>query len=285
MRFYENYAIMRQNLTYEVTKMQAIDAFLQNLMQATAWGMDKPAAYGVFHLGFTFLGLFLSVFLAWKLRNIGEKGKKRCLTICGLFLVITEVYKQLFYFYAIHDHVYPWWIFPFQLCSIPMYLCLIAPRVKSPKIRKALYSFMMTFNLLGGLMAFIEPSGIVHEYWTLTLHAFLWHMLLIFVGLFIGFSNLGGKTMKDYRSAIVTFLVLCCIAFGLNVALWSITGGSMNNFYIGPANSPLAIFNSISANYGWYISTLLYIPAVSLGALVIFLPFHFWHKKKAATLV
>jgi hypothetical protein len=192
---------------------------------------------------------------------------------------VCEVYKQLFYFYAIHDHEYPWWIFPFQLCSIPMYLCLIAPRLKPGKVQKSMYNFMMTFNLLGGFMAFIEPSGIVHEYWTLTLHAFTWHMLLIFVGLFIGFADLGGKTMADYRSAMVTFGVLCLMAFGFNVSLWGVTGGEMNNFYIGPANSPLAVFKDISINCGWYVSTLLYIPALCLGAFLLFLPFYLWNKK------
>ena len=260
--------------------MHLIDTFLQNLMRSTAWGMEKPAAYGAFHLGFTFVGLILSFVIAWKLRNISENGKKRCLLVCGIFLLVTEVYRQLFYYYAIHDHEFPWWTFPFQLCDIPMYLCLIAPWIKNGKIRNSMYTFMMSFNLLGGLMAFIEPSGIVHEYWTLTLHAFIWHMLLIFIGLFVGFSNLGGKTMRDYRSGVITFLVLCCIAFTLNISLWGVTGGSMNNFYIGPANSPLAVFKTISVNYGWYISTLLYIPAVSLGAFVLFYPFYLWKRKE-----
>ena len=141
---------------------------------------------------------------------------------------------------------------------------------------------MMTFNLLGGLMAFIEPSGIVHEYWTLTLHAFIWHMLLVFVGLYLGFSKRGGKTMADYRLAIMTFGVLCVVAFTLNVILAEVSGGSVNNFYIGPSISPLAVFKDIATNFGWYTNTLLYIPAVSLGAFLLFLPFHLYHKKKTS---
>ncbi len=257
-----------------------MDAILDNFMRLTAWSMEKPPAYGLFHLSFAFIGFALSVFLAWKLRKLGDKGNRILLMSCGIFLLISEVYKQLFYYYYIGNRSYQWWIFPFQLCSVPMYLCLIAPCLKAGKVQQGMYNFMMTFNLLGGLMAFIEPSGIVHEYWTLTLHAFIWHMLLVFVGLYLGFSNRGGKTMKDYRLAIITFLALCVIAFTLNLCLAGVSQGSVNNFYIGPSLSPLAIFKDIAKNFGWYICTILYIPVVSLGAFLLFLPFHLHHKKK-----
>lgn len=259
-----------------------MNVFLADLMHITAWSMERPAAYGAFHLTFTFVGLLLSFFLAWRLRKLGDKGNRIFLMGCGIFLLITEIYKQLFYYYHIGGGTYQWWIFPFQLCSVPMYLCIIAPLLKPGKVQQGMYNFMMTFNLLGGLMAFIEPSGIVHEYWTLTLHAFIWHMLLVFIGLYLGFSKRGGKTMADYRLAIMTFGVLCIVAFTLNVSLAEVSGGSVNNFYIGPAISPLAVFKDVATNFGWYINTLLYIPAVSLGAFILFLPFHLHHKKKTS---
>ena len=199
---------------------------MEELMHATAWAMEKPAAYCTFHLTFTFAGLALSVLLAWLLRNSDKKSNRIVLTACGLFLLLTEVYKQLFYTYHIGAGEYQWWIFPFQMCSVPMYLCLIAPWLKPGKVQQGMYNFMMSFNLLGGLMAFIEPSGIVHEYWTLTLHAFIWHMMLVFIGLYLGFSRYGGKTVKDYKLGIITFCVLCVIAFALNLLLrWKEFGG------------------------------------------------------------
>ena len=258
---------------------------MENLMHATAWAMEKPAAYGTFHLSFTFVGLILSFLLAWILRNSGKKGNRIVLTVCGSFLLLSEVYKQLFYTYHIGSGAYQWWIFPFQMCSVPMYLCLIAPWLKPGKVQQGMYNFMMSFNLLGGLMAFIEPSGIVHEYWTLTLHAFIWHMMLVFIGLYLGFSRYGGKTTKDYKLGIITFCILCVIAFGLNLLLRDISGGSVNNFYIGPSISPLAVFKDIANSCGWYVCTLLYIPAVSLGAYLLFLPFYLFHKKKSAVAV
>ena len=260
--------------------MTQMDGFLAQLISATAWEMEKPKAYGPFHLTFTVIGVALCILLARKFRKVGERGNRIILFSVGAFLAVTEVYKQLFYYYHIGNGSYQWWIFPFQLCSVPMYLCLIAAFLKPGKIRSGMYHFMTTFNLLGGLMAFIEPSGIVHEYWTLTLHAFIWHMLLIFIGAYLIASGRFAKTIKDFLSATVVFLSLCVVAFAINLIFWEASSGSINMFYVGPRYSPLLIFKDISLNCGWYVSTALYIPVVTLGAFLIFLPTWYYAKKR-----
>ncbi len=260
--------------------MDAFSQMISQWMYATAWKMERPAAYGSFHLIFSVVGIALCVILAYFLRNLGEKGNRRLLLGLGIFLILSEIYKQVFHYYVFGNGSYQWWIFPFQLCSVPMYLCVIAPLLKQGMIQKSMYNFMMIFNLLGGFMAFVEPSGICHEYWTLTLHAFIWHMLLVFIGLYLAFSGRGGKTMKDYRYAAITFVVLCVVAFCINVIFRDVSGGSINMFFVGPSNSSLVVFKDISETFGWYVSTLLYIPVVCLGAYLIFLPFHLHSKKK-----
>ena len=179
---------------------------------------------------------------------------------------------QLFYSLYLSDNQYVWWIFPFQLCSIPMYLCLIAPLLKPGKLQKFMYKFMAIYNLLGGAIAFTEPSGLFHPYWTLTWHALIWHMLIVFVGLYLTFSGRGGCEISDYWSATKTSLVLCVIAFGINLLFRDVSDGSINMFFIGPSNSSIVVFKQISEHFGWYFSTALYIPAVCLGAYLCFLP-------------
>lgn len=256
--------------------------WLESIMAATAWEMTKPAAYGPFHLTFTALGVFLCILIARKLRHISERGNQIVLFSVGMFLAVTEIYKQLFYTFYLEDHTYNFGIFPFQLCSVPMYLCLIAPFLKPGKIRDGMYHFMTTYNLLGGIMAFIEPSGIVHGYWTLTLHAFLWHMMLVFIGIYLIASGRFAKTRRDYYSATVTFLVLAVIAFSINLIFWEASNGRINMFFVGPRNSSLMVFKDISKRFGWYISTLLYIPTVCLGAFIVYLPAHIYAKRKAS---
>jgi len=264
--------------------MSSFIEVLDKAMEATAWKMTPPPAYGAFHLSFTFIGIALCFLLAYKLRNLSERGHKTVLFCSGTFLVITEIYKQLFYYFYMSNpegvNQYDWWIFPFQLCSVPMYLCIIAVFLKPGPVQNGIYGFMTTYNLLGGLMAFIEPSGITHSYWTLTLHAYLWHMMLIFVGIYLVFSGRCAKTKKDFLHAAVTFVVLCAVAFCINLIFWDASGGTINMFFVGPRNSSLAVFKDIAKKFGWYVSTALYIPAVTLGAFIIFLPMHIYAKKK-----
>lgn len=247
-----------------------IDKWLEAFIEATAWEMTTPRAYGPFHLTFTVVGIALCFLIAWKLRGLGEKGNRILLLSVGGFLILTEIYKQLFYYYHIGDRSYQWWIFPFQMCSIPMYLCMIAPLLKPGRLQKGMYGFMTTFNLLGGFMAFIEPSGIVHGYVTLTLHAFIWHMMLIFIGVYLIMSERHATTRRDYLFAAITFIALSAVAFTINVLLWNVSGGTVNMFFVGPANSSLAVFSFFSEKVGWWFSTLLYIPVVCLGAYIIF---------------
>jgi uncharacterized membrane protein YwaF len=261
--------------------MSAFIQSLDKLLEATAWEMNPPPAYGVFHLSFTFIGVFICILFARKLRNLSERGHKIVLGSVGGFLALTEIYKQLFYCFYMSNNTYVWWIFPFQLCSVPMYLCIIAIFLKPGPVRNGVYGFMTTYNLLGGIMAFIEPSGITHGYWTLTLHAYIWHMLLIFIGVYLIMSEHFAKTRKDYFHATLTFLALCAVAFTINVIFWNASEGTINMFFVGPKNSSLAVFKDIAQNFGWYVSTALYIPTVMLGAFLVYLPAHIYAKKKA----
>ena len=100
--------------------MDCINDCLDRFIEFTAWEMTKPKAYGPFHLIFTFLGVALCLLLAWKFRRLGERGNKILLISVSLFLMVTEAYKQLFYYYHMEDEKYNFGIFPFHLCSVPM---------------------------------------------------------------------------------------------------------------------------------------------------------------------
>ena len=135
---------------------------------------------------------------------------------------------------------------------------------------KALLDFMVLYNLLGGAISFAEPSGIFQEYLILTVHSCIWHMLLVFIGLFLCFSKRGGAEKWSYGSATWVFLTLCEIAFLLNSAVQLGLGENMNMFFVGPGNSPIIVFKQISEQFGWFINTPIYIFAVCLGAYLVF---------------
>ena len=234
--------------------VEMLDSFFESMN----WPMEKFPSYGAFHILYTLIGFAVCGFAAWKLRNVSDKAARWILFGTGLVLAVGELLKQLFYYFFIMDNRYSWGDFPFQLCSIPLYLCLIAPWLKPGKLQRGMYSFMVLYNLLGGAIAFTEPSGLLLDQWFLTMHACIWHMLLVFIGLFICFSKRGGNQREDYKGATWTFIGLC-------------------------ANSSLIVFKQFSEWFGWYVNTPIYIFAVCLGAYLVFLLTYWLQNKKLPT--
>ena len=254
----------------------AMDAFFESV----AWPMERFPSYGAFHISYTLIGFLVCAVAAWKLRKVSDKAARWILFSLALLLIGSEIFKQFFYYFVMMDNRYSWGDFPFQLCSVPMYMCLIAPWLKKGKLQRGMYSFMVLFNLLGGAISFAEPSGLLHGHWFLTIHACVWHMLLVFIGLFLCFSKRGGDQKSDYWGAVVTFIALCAIAFGLNCFVQYGLGEHMNMFFVGPGDSPIIVFKQFSQWFGWYINTPIYIFAVCLGAYVLFVIIYSVQNKK-----
>ena len=253
---------------------------MKEFIESTAITMNTPKPYGLFHLLFFFIGLAVSVVVAYLLRKTNEKQNKIVLGIVGGFLILTEVYKQLFYYYVMPPvGQYTWWIFPFQLCSLPMYLCIALLFIKNEKVKSFLYEFLFTINMFGGIVSFCEPSGLNHPYLSLTLHAYIWHMLLIFIGLYLYFSKRACITAKGYLKAIAVFGISCIVAQILNISLRNKPG--LNMFYISPyVQSPLAVFSTFYAKYGWFVNMILYILALCIGSAIIYYLFYLFRKIK-----
>lgn len=65
---------------------------------------------------------------------------------------------------------------------------------------------MYNYNLLGPVMVFVDPSGLMQPYWTLTLHGFIWHILLIFIGLLIAFSRM---VLPNRQRILAVYSCIC----------------------------------------------------------------------------
>ena len=244
---------------------------IRTILGPTAWEMEVAPAYGLLHLGFMIPGFILSFFLAWKLRNLDDRKNRRLILGIGIFLLVCEVYKQLMYEVVIEPEVlYHWGNFPFHLCSIPMYLCLLIPALKPGKVQRALCGFLASFNLLSGFIAFFEPSGLLHEYWTITFHSLLWHMVLVFLGAYVAFSGRGCTTNRQFLHTCSVFGVLCLIAFVFNFSLWEFSEHQITVFFLGPGHSPIIVFKTISEMFGWPVCSALYILCLCGGAYLIY---------------
>lgn len=261
-------------------------SMVHNLIQKTAWPMEPPAPWSSFHIIFSLCGFFVAGIVAFFLSNYyaaktelsldssdsnaskNTPKKLFCLPgiqilwICGLILAVSEIYKQLFLYEVINQKHYDWWYFPFQLCSTPMYLCLLLP-VFSVRLQKAAAVYLESFGFLGGIMALAEPSGLMHPYWILTLHGFLWHILLIFLGFFCAGLNFSKKEEGVFSDSLALFFIFCFIATLINI----FTRGKSDMFYISPYY-PITqiVFHQISLTCGILPGIVIYLLSICVGA-------------------
>ena len=244
---------------------------IEQLMNLIAAPMTPPRAYGVFHIILIIVGLTFCISMAWICRGFDEKKNRTLLLSLAGVLIFSEIVKQLFLFYVTNEHAICWGEFPFQMCSLPMYLCPFVCFSKNEKAKRAAYGFMMSFNLLGGLAGVFEPSGVFHDRVFLTTHAIIWHYMLVFLAFYIIFSGRGGKSKSDYYDTVKLFVMLCFVAFVINTLIGITVGDEVNMFFVGPNPAPIIVFNSIALKFGWAASTLIYIPITSLAAGAVFL--------------
>ena len=195
---------------------------------------------------------------------------RRFFLISGIVMLASELWKQYTLTFLLGGGNYNWWYFPFQLCSIPMYVCLFLPWIRSRRLLQALTAFLVDFGMLGGIFAFFDTSGMHYGYVPLTVHSFTWHNLLIILGLTAARSFPTASGWRDYAGAAILYLVCCLTATALNLTLDRL--GTINMFYINP-NYPMTqkVFSSIAAVLGNTAGIFIYIGSALAGAAIFHL--------------
>ena len=249
-----------------ITAWKWYDAFLPK---------DGGAMYGWFFwlwMGMMALECVILLPLAAK-RN--QKTTDRVVLTYGLILLAAEVYKQVFF--TIEQGEYPWHLFPWQFCSVPMFAATLAPLIRNRRVKDAIYRFLSLFGLIAGIMTLIIPEGLYWDYVTITCHSFFWHTSIVVIGLYLIVANDYAKTIKNFLremgGAAVVYSAAVGIALLLDVIWWLLirsrvsAGASFNMFYISPFfNSSLPVFRNVQPVVPYPVFLLFYIFSFCLGA-------------------
>lgn len=259
-----------------------MESKITDILNMTAWRMDTPQLFGGFHITASILAAALAVIAAvfFARCSASEKSIRRILAATGWILIILEVYKQCFLYFIVNDGAFDLWFFPFQLCSVPMYLCVLLPAVKS-KARVTLMTFMGGYTFVSAVATLIFPEDILRPYIALTAHGFIWHGLLLFISLLIFLTGNTDSSVKGLARAAVLFAVLCAIAVIINAAAESVMPGIQAAhpavehdwaamFYLNPFHiSPQPVISDIQKTAGIPAGLLLYIiTVIAVSSLV-----------------
>ncbi len=265
--------------------------------------------YGAFHIAAVLVVVIAAVSGAATVSRACRQSRARViriLAVCGWILAILEVYKQLFLYHIVNGGTYDWWYFPFQLCSVPMYLCILLPVLckagkaapdpylssecgnvnftcRRSKSCTAMLTFLATYTFVGAVAALAVPEDFLRSYVTLTLHGFIWHGILLFICLVVVFSGIADLSCGGFMRATALFGGLCVIAVIINVltepvmakahAAGLVPDPYAAMFYLNPYHiSPQPIVDTVQKSAGIPLGLALYviviIAASGLAALV-----------------
>lgn len=253
--------------------------FWGSLIEILDADMQTPKMYGWFHLFFFALSVVSGIFLCKLKKNGEENFTRRLLLVTSVVPIVLEVYKQFNYTFSFDGTVitadYQWYAFPFQFCSTPMYIGLLAGVVKNRKIHDALCAYLATFALFAGLCVMFYPAQVFISTIGINIQTMICHGLMITVGIYLWGSGYVKAEHKTILKAIPAFVACLLVAFVMNeVAYFSglLESETFNMFFISPHCEPsLPVYSLVQAvvPYPWCL--FIYVAAFSAAAYIILL--------------
>lgn len=252
--------------------------------------METPTAYGWFHLLCIAIVLALMVLACIRGKYATEKSVHRLVLITALVVIALEIYKQINFTFGSGDREadYRWYAFPFQFCSTPMYVGLLAGLFRKGKFHDALCAYLATYALFAGLCVMVYPGDVFVSTIGINIQTMVCHGSMPVVAAYLFASGHVKLEAKTIVKALPVFLSCVAIACVMNeIAYFSglLENHDFNMFYISPHCDPhLVVYASVQEIlpfplcllvYIWGFTTagfLLLLAAMGIGRLVKKMP-------------
>ena len=201
-----------------------------------------PGAFSWFHL--LWIGIMIIACIAigsTVARKHSAKADRIVISVFSVILIACEVFKQVFWF-EFYDY-YRFEIFPFQFCSVPIYVAIFASAIPWDKVREVCYRFLSFYGIIGGLAVMLVPNAVLYTYFVpMSLHAMLWHTVLVVMGVYLIVSRGYGKTIRELRTPFLVYLGFIALALIGNVLVYKLhlgtdacqSGDNLSMFYLSP---------------------------------------------------
>lgn len=236
--------------------------------------MIQPELYGWFHI----LCLVLTVILIVALLKLktNEKNIRWILGITSLIVILLEIYKQLYFCIDVGQSItftYQWNIFPWQFCSTPMYIGLLAAIVKNKKMHYRLCCYLCTYALMAGICVMLYPSSVFTENVLINIQTMVNHGTMVSLGVYLLLCDYVKCENRTLIEAFKVFAICILIAITLNeIAYYGgiVAEHPFNMFYISRhVKGNLPVFGAIQEVVSYPMSLVIYITGFTLGSGII----------------
>ena len=266
--------------------------FLRTLLSLLDTKMAVPALYGPFHVFFIVTSIFCGFIISRHGANKGEAFMRRFLLVESLLITVLEIYKQInFSFHVDGSQIlfdYQWYAFPFQFCSTPMYIGLLAAVVRSKSLHMRLCSYLATYALFAGICVMAYPSTVFIDTVGINIQTMIWHGSMITVGIVLLRTGYITATLKTVIRALPVFLILVLTAVAMNEIAYQtglLESETFNMFFISPYCAPeLPVYSQIQGIVPFPFSVLIYVAGFTAASGIIMLLSKVFHISSTSSL-
>lgn len=246
----------------------------EQIVSLFSGSMSEPTLYGWFHFLCLIIVLILCILAVSNRQKVTEKSLRLTLGVTGAIMLAFEIYKQIVFAYTPETDVweYSWSAFPFQFCSTPMYVMLLAALVKDGKFRDGLLAFLATYSLVAGGGVMLYPVTVFTETIGINIQTMLHHGAMVVIAVYLLSSGLIKFEFNTIlKSAFPVFITLVGMAITMNFLFDKFGDGSdFNMFYIAPGKDfLLPILEKIFSGLPHFVYLFSYVSFFSLAAYLV----------------
>lgn len=253
--------------------------FLKSVLKFLDEDMETPTAFGWFHLLFIALAIVGAVVLCLLHKKNDPDRVRRIIFITAIAVLVLEVYKQINYSFSYSGEViefdYQWYAFPFQFCSTPMYVGILAGIIKKGRVHDALCAYLATYALFAGICVMVYPGDVFIGTIGINIQTMICHGSMITIGAYLLYSGHVKLSHKTILGAIAVFAVCVGSAAVMNeIAYFSglLESETFNMFFISPhCEGTLPVYSLVQQAVPFPFCLIIYIGIFSLAAYVILL--------------
>lgn len=241
--------------------------------------MEVPLPYSPFHFFFILTSILAGFLIADHCIGNKETFIRRFLLIESILIIVLEIYKQInFSFHIVGGEIqfdYQWYAFPFQFCSTPMYIGLLAAITRKQSLHKRFCAYLATYSLFAGICVMVYPVSVFIDTVGINIQTMVWHGSMITMGIVLLRTGYVPVSRKTIKSAFPVFLVLVLMGAAMNEVAHQtglLVSETFNMFFISPYCAPeLPVYSLIQAVVPFPFSVLLYIAGFTAAAGIILL--------------
>ena len=253
-------------------------AFWENLFQILDVKMERPVPYGWFHLLWLALTVIAAVLLCRYHKKDDPARVRHVVLTVAIIVAILEVYKQINFGFSYDNGIsfdYAWYAFPFQFCSTPMYVGLLAGFTKKGRLHTSACAYLATYAVFAGICVMLYPTTVFIDTIGINIQTMFCHGSMIFVGVYLLYSGYVKLEHKTILRAIPVFV--CCVALAVIMNEIAYQTGLLETdtfdmFFISPYCEPsLPVYSLVQKAVAFPWCLLIYVSAFTLAAYLILL--------------